>query len=983
MSDLIGEMIGNYRIEALLGTGGMATVFRGTHMLLNRSVAIKVPHTQFTAEPGFSERFAHEAKAVAGLDHPNIVSIFDFGKRDDGLLYLVMELISSGSIRRVLQQWGSNPGQRSLALGIDLMCQAASALNYAHQHGIIHRDIKPDNMLLRAQETGNGNDRSDTLKLTDFGLARLAQDAFSTASGQLLGTPTYMSPEQFQGADPDERSDIYSLGVVLYEVATGYLPFEIKTLSDAAYKHTSVEPPLPLMVRPDLPPQLGNIILRCLDKRPQNRFTSAGELLTALQTVLLNLRPLPGLASGTFSTATIEERRAPVGQPVYTTAFAAPSAPPGWGAPPQANSAPAWIAAPPANISAGWNASPQPSTPPGWGGPSQPGAPSVQPVYSGGSRAPWLSVLDHTGQVYQSVEVTGRGVTIGSGNDNDVILNGVEVSHHHMRMDWDGQRVTVTDLGSTYGTIYRDVPLAPFTPQMWQPGDAIKISAYWLRLELPALETTALPADGTMNGFGLMPEPEFYPQPPPEPGRIRVVLTEGERLSIVPGQSATVKGTIANLGTTVDHFRLSIEGMPRGWLSGTDEEIQLNPGMSAPIELTIRTQRSPAWFAGEYPVTIIARSRERPQDIGTADALFTILPFTESALSLEPNRVRGRRKASFTATLRNDGNIAGRYSLTGEDDEKQLAYRFYPQTVDLDPGTYTSVRLTVQGTRNIFGRPLSRYFTVGATSGAVNAAPPARAEWSQPAILPPWTVFIPVFLVVGLLLLWQLNGPSIDSVTIQPQQPVAGQPVILTWKVSHTSSVDIRPLLKGLDPKTGNHVFPKGLPNGSSLALVAHGFLKTTEKQIAVNAVAATPVPTVEPIAPDVSVWDMTPQVVKSGDSVTIRWKVVNAESVELLSSTGMDETVELEGQRTIRVTEQTTFSLNATNHGKTTKRSQAVTIQATPSPPAAAPAASRPAAIPVFTATPVPGAPPGGAGAPVQPISTPPARTGTIPPQG
>ncbi len=503
-------------------------------------------------------------------------------------------------------------------------------------------------------------------------------------------------------------------------------------------------------------------------------------------------------------------------------------------------------------------------------------------------------------------------------------------------------------------------------------------------LEPPALETIALPADATMNGFGLMPQPDQYQPPAPTLGRIRVVLTEGDHLSIVPGQTGTVKGTLANLGTTVDHFRLSIEGMPRGWLSGTDEEIQLNPGMSAPIELTVRTEHSPGWLAGEYPVTIIARSRERPQDIGFADALFTILPFTESALSLEPNRVRGRFKASYTATLRNNGNIAGRYSLAGEDDEKQLEYRFFPQTIDLDPGTYTSVRLTVRGTRNIFGRPISRYFTVGATSGAVSTAPPVRAEWSQPAILPPWTVFIPVFLVVGLLLLWQLNAPTIDSVTIQPQQPVAGQPVILTWKVHHTSSIDIRPLLKGLDPKRGNHVFPKGLPNGSALTLVAHGFLKTTEKQIAVNAIAATPVPTVEPVAPDVSVWEVTPQTVKPGDSVTIRWKVGNAESVELLSSAGMDETVELEGQRTIRVTEQTTFSLNATNHGKATKRSQAVAIQAASPPAAVAPGAvSRPGGIPVFTATPAPGALPGAAGAPLPPVSTPPARTGTIPPQG
>nr|MDQ6906409.1 protein kinase [Chloroflexota bacterium] len=536
MTELIGETIGNYRVEALLGTGGMATVYRGTHLLLGRAVAIKVPHRQYSAEPNFNERFAQEAKAVAGLSHPNIVNIFDFGKRDDGLLYLVMELITSGSIRRLLQLWGSNPEQRSLDVGIELMCQAASALSYAHQHRIIHRDIKPDNMLLRAQETNGATERGDTLKLTDFGLARLAQDAFTTASGQLLGTPTYMSPEQFQGSDPDERSDIYSFGVVLYEVATGYLPFEIKTLSDAAYKHTSVEPPLPLMVRPDLPPQLGNIILRCLDKRPQNRYATAGELLNALQTVLLNLRPLPGMASGAYTAPYVDDRRTSYMQPVYAAppVAPAPSAPPGWGAQPQPSNPP-------------WNPAPQPNNSPEWYPP--PSNVASQPIAMSGARAPRLSVLDHMGQVYQAIDVTGRGLTIGSGNDNDVVVGGVEVSPHHMRMDWDGQRVTVTDLGSTYGTAYRDVPLAPFVPQVWQMGDAIKISGYWLRLDPPVLETMALPVGATANGFGMLDQQ--YAPPPPIPGRIRIVLTEGAQLAIVPGQQATVKGTLANLGTTV------------------------------------------------------------------------------------------------------------------------------------------------------------------------------------------------------------------------------------------------------------------------------------------------------------------------------------------------------------------------------------------------------------------------------------------------
>ena len=426
--------------------------------------------------------------------------------------------------------------------------------------------------------------------------------------------------------------------------------------------------------------------------------------------------------------------------------------------------------------------------------------------------------------------------------------------------------------------------------------------------------------------------------------------------------------------------------MPKGWLSGADQEIQLNPGMSAPIELTVHTEHNPAWFAGEYPVTILASSRERPQETGSADALFTILPFTESALSLEPSRVRGRFKATYNLTLRNDGNIAGRYSLGGEDEEKQLKYQFTPQSVDLDPGTYTAIRMSVRGVRNVFGRPITRTFTVGAGSSSVNATLPARGEWLQLAVLPPWTLLVPVFLVVGLLLLWQLKAPVIDSVTIQPQQPVAGQPVILTWHVKNTSRVDIQPFLKGLDPKTGNHVFPKGLPNNAALTLVAHGFLKTTEKQIAISVTAATPVPTVEPVAPEVSLWEVTPQTVKPGDSVTIKWKTTNAESVELSSSTGMTDTVEAEGQRTIKVTEATTFNLSATNQGKVTKRSQAVALQAaTPSvgAPVGAPIGSRAPGIPILIATPA-AAPSGAAGTPRPTvISTPPDRTGTLPPHG
>ena len=1030
MSDLVGQMIGSYRVEALIGTGGMASVYRGVHTLLGRSVALKVPHPHFAIQQSFQDRFEHEAKTIAKLTHPRIVSIFDFGRRDDGTLFLVMELVTGGSIRSLLQSWTSNPGQRSLALGLDLMCQAADALSYAHRNGMIHRDIKPDNMLLSDTHGENGQAPGYAIKLSDFGLVRLAEDAFTTASAHLLGTPAYLAPEQFQGLELDERSDIYSFGVVLYEVATGYLPFEIKTLSEAAYKHTSVEPPLPLMVRPDLPPELGNIILRCLDKRPQNRYPSVAEMLAALQTVS---QATGGAAQPVAAPA--PQWPGVIDEPRFKQQYASAAPPPAFSPPP----APAPYIPPPAyapppppvtysgsqgvyNTAQGGYGPPQNgyAPPPNAYGPAPNGYPSQggygpapnlynsQPLNAYGAPAqtavlspaqappvggttgvPRMHVLDQQGRTYRTMDLSGRGITLGSGNDNDIVLNGHEVSHHHARVDYDGRQALITDLGSQYGTIYRDIPLAPYTARPWETDDAIRLSTYWLRLEPPGLATQAMPAGYSNEMMLAVPEPA--PPPPPMPTRIRLVLTEGAQLTIYPGQPGTVHGTIANLGTTVDHFRLTVDGIPPGWVSGIEEEIQLNPGMSAPIEFMVRTEHVPGCLAGEYPVTIYAQSRERPNEIGTADALFTILPFVESALHIEPARVRKRARPSYGVTIRNDGNIATRYTLNGLDEENQLSFSFVPQTIDLDPGTHTTARVTVRGKRQTFGRPVLRSFMVDATSAAASVAPPVRAEWVQPARFPPWTLLIPVFVLLGLLLAWQITAPSIESVTIQPQQPVAGQPVILTWKVHHTTRLDIQPLLKGLDPKTGSHLFPKGLPDNAPVTIVAHGrFFKTAKQELTVAAVQATPVPTAAAQPPDVSIWEVTPQVLtKPGDPVTIKWKVANAESVELLSSAGLDETVELEGQRTVRVTEQVTFTLNAMNKGKSTKRSQTVLLQV-PTPTALAPAASRPAGIPVFTATPAAAAP-GAAGSPVAPAASgsaaapgaPAAPGGAVPPAG
>jgi uncharacterized repeat protein (TIGR01451 family) len=278
MLNWVGETLGNYRIEAQLGSGGMGRVYRGVHIHINRAVAIKVLHDHLAADETFQARFLREAQAAAALSHPNIVSVTDFNE-DRGVYYLVMELVPDGSLRDLLQQAARQRVTIPLAQGLDLIRQAAEALHYAHQQGMVHRDIKPDNLMLQRDASTGGY----TLKITDFGLARLADSTSLTIEGQAMGTPAYMSPEQCQGFELDHRSDIYSLGVVLFEVVTGYVPFESRVLSEAVYKHVHTQPPSPLEIRPDLPPQLSAIILRCLAKEPAARYASAGDLALALR----------------------------------------------------------------------------------------------------------------------------------------------------------------------------------------------------------------------------------------------------------------------------------------------------------------------------------------------------------------------------------------------------------------------------------------------------------------------------------------------------------------------------------------------------------------------------------------------------------------------------------------------------------------------------------------------------------------------------
>jgi hypothetical protein len=321
MSSLIGQRLGQYEITALLGKGGMATVYRATQTSMGRDVAIKVIKPDLAEVGDFVTRFEREARTVASLSHPYILKVFDYGHEGE-LVYLVMELLKGGSLADQIRRGAFTPAETLRALD-----QIGSALDYAHELGIIHRDLKPQNVLL----DGKGN-----AHLTDFGIAKILSATVAlTQSGTAMGTPAYMSPEQWQGLPLDSRADIYALGVMLYEMLTGRLPFDAETPFSMMHMHVNQPPPSVRDRRADLPPAVEQVIQRALAKNREDRFASAGELVEAFRTALSG-QPVAAQA-GTSSAAA--GTPAPTRQPAAQAATIVESLPSDTSAPRRSNRA--------------------------------------------------------------------------------------------------------------------------------------------------------------------------------------------------------------------------------------------------------------------------------------------------------------------------------------------------------------------------------------------------------------------------------------------------------------------------------------------------------------------------------------------------------------------------------------------------------------------------------------------------------------------
>jgi eukaryotic-like serine/threonine-protein kinase len=348
-----GTLSGRYETGEKLGSGGMSNVYKATDRILERTVAVKILAEHLSDDERFVARFKREALAVARLIHPNIVQVYDTGV-DEGRHYIVMEYVEGQSGAQLLQSRGHVGPEAAVEIGV----QSCAGLEYAHRQGIIHRDVKPGNLMVIGGPAGRrGAPPSDsptdemTVKLTDFGIARAAEQTRLTQVGSVVGTAAYLAPEQARGEEATPAADVYALGVVIYQLLTGRLPWEGTTLAELAIRRENERPLAPSSYDPEVPETLSTAVLRALEGDPARRYTTARELSSALRTGLSGSEPAPADSEAATramtDSPTDSTRRMPLTEPGTAPTRRAPApAPAPRPRPRQRPAAPAPAAAP-------------------------------------------------------------------------------------------------------------------------------------------------------------------------------------------------------------------------------------------------------------------------------------------------------------------------------------------------------------------------------------------------------------------------------------------------------------------------------------------------------------------------------------------------------------------------------------------------------------------------------------------------------------
>ncbi|MBW4436943.1 MAG: protein kinase [Pleurocapsa minor GSE-CHR-MK-17-07R] len=811
--DMIGKVVAHYRVEKVLGTGGMGAVYQATDLNLQRQVALKVMHPHLSAQDQFQKRFLQEARAAASLDHPGIVRILSFDNTE-GMLILVMDLVSGGSMRDFIKEQRDKGKTIETVMAADFTRQICDALHYAHQQGMTHRDIKPDNILLKRDESATSGYRC---LVTDFGLAKLAESNVHSMSGVPMGTFAYMSPEQAEAEKVDNRADIYALGIMLYELTVGKLPYQPRSITEAIRMHVREPLPKPSEQRPGFPADIERIIVKATQKNPNDRYQTAGDMSREIQ----RLKSLGGSGAN-----------APSPAPAAST----PSAPP-----PQAGPTPTYVPAPVSQPAA-------PMTP----------APQQQPVpVSPGQAGMDRLLVTGTDGSSWAVPLNKDVFIIGRADDRDIVLVGTKVSRSHARLEraFDG-RYRLIDLGSSNGTYINERRLAENAPEFVTPGQQFRIGEFWLTIEAgnqaaanqfaqlsftqlenqsapppsqppapsntpytpPPMQPAGFPAPSqppmytppaAVPGFPSMPAPSQPPayNPPPMPspsyapqgsyagqgssaggiGQDAPNYTEREQIGLKlmgstvkvdAGSRMTLSLEVQNDSNLVDHFTIQVIGLDPEWYTEPQQTIYLMPKQKDTAQITFHPPRRPSSKAGAHPFEVRATARAQGLQSEAMQAVLQIEPYYTYVSKIEPQRLK-KRRGKIDLEVENKGNTFTTFNIYARDREELLNAGLAKKQFVLKPGEKEIIPVEMSAKKTIFiGTPESVTFEIGVVPQEEGLNPQTHmGDLVNPAILPRW--------ILGLLGI-SLAGVIGLGVTLFNQLVVTPRNITATAEVRAT-----------------------------------------------------------------------------------------------------------------------------------------------------------------------------------------------------
>lgn len=701
-NSFIGRTINNrYRLESLLGDGGMGAVYRAYDVNLDRQVALKVMHSHYARQEEFRTRLIREARTAAKLDHPSIVRVWDFGDSDSGL-FIAMEYVDGGSLREHLRRLQRMRKFLPLVQSLQIGAQIADALDYAFRRGIVHRDIKPGNILLkRLNRPDEPGDQPFRALLTDFGLVKLQEGLGITQSGATLGTPTYMSPEQCRGETLDGRSDLYALGVVLYELFTNRLPFNFSNLNEAIATHSRGEMPTPAHeIRPELPPIIDAILNKCLAKDPNDRYADGVEMSDALRSAMLSFEGAPTQIMVREEMDILERVSEP--PPGYELIIDTPGHPP------------STVALTQSVITLGRNADND----------------IVLPA-EGVSRH--HARLQATALGWEVIDLGGINGTFL--NDRRIRADDPTPLSAGFNLRVGPYELTLRAPEVAFEDLYDSEPSEPMG------GTAEQVA------ETATVVTAAVAADNDDDeNENLEPIAIFLPN---------------DRVSVDPGQRVDMKVEVVNNTQREDRVSVRVVGLPASWVVTPNEFVDLPADSPKQITISIRPPKHRSTPAGRqrFRVEVVSqRNAQAKVGVGAFLIIGTFEAF-EASLDVEQIPIPG----IATVSIANIGNTTSVFSVVARDNLGLLRFKGERGRIQLQPGQVAKVELeiSVAQQQGLFGSSEIYDFSVEVTGAG--ASQTLNGEAVSRSSVPPGLLYAFIFILTFLcvvMALFYFFGPE-------------------------------------------------------------------------------------------------------------------------------------------------------------------------------------------------------------------------------